>query len=287
MKSDLTIYTNLSKRFLIDSANQAREQRSQSEDYILVDPDTGLLGIFDAVGGRDNGRLVSHLAGKTIASAWQSLPQETRKAEPSQLESSLQALIRQADTTIAELVIPPEQRRPATTVALGVLSFQQTQVYLTIAHIGDSRVYLLRAGQHLQRLTEEDGYFPFAIRHGRMTEEEALRIEQAEYESSLSTEDQTHFARRNEITCAVGWTDFTRIQTRSLALVLGDCLLLCTDGVHDNLTDQEIEEVLRGSNETSAKLLVSAAYHRSQQTHFRAKRDDISAIVAHYRFFNF
>jgi serine/threonine protein phosphatase PrpC len=283
MKSHVMPSFEISERFLIDSANKAREQRSQSEDYILVDPDTGLLGVFDAVGGRDNGRLVSHLAGKTIASVWQSLSQETQKAPPTQLEASLQELIRQADTTIAGLMIPPEQRRPATTVALSVLSFQQAQAYLTLAHIGDSRVYLLRAGLHLQRLTEDHGYFPFAVRHGRLTQEEALRIEQAEHESSLSPGDQTHFARRNEITCAVGWTDFPRIQTCSLALIPDDCVLLCTDGVHDNLTDQEIEEVLRGSDGTSAQRLVNAAYHRSQQTHFRAKQDDISAIVALYR----
>ena len=45
--------------FLIDSANQKQEHRSQSEDYVLVDPNTGLLGVFDSVGGRDKGRLVS------------------------------------------------------------------------------------------------------------------------------------------------------------------------------------------------------------------------------------
>jgi serine/threonine protein phosphatase PrpC len=116
-----------------------------------------------------------------------------------------------------------------------------------------------------------------------MTREEALRIKQAERASDLLPGDQTHFARRNEITCAVGWTDFSHIQTRSLALVPGDRILFCTDGIHDNLTDQEIEEVLQGSDGTDAQRLVSAAYHRSQQTHLRAKQDDISAIVAQYR----
>ena len=93
-------------------------------------------------------------------------------------------------------------------------------------------------------------------------------------------DDTALVERRNKITCAVGWTDFPRIQTCSLALLPGDRILLCTDGVHDNLTDQEIEEVLRGTDEASAQRLVSTAYHRSQQTHFRAKQDDISAIVA-------
>lgn len=100
--------------------------------------------------------------------------------------------------------------------------------------------------------------------------------------TGLSPADQEHFARRNKITCAVGWKDFPRIQTRSLALIPGDHLVLCTDGVHDNLTDQEIEEVVQESHERRAQGLVSAAYHRSQQMHFRAKHDDMSAIVVWY-----
>ena len=282
MEQHRVLPTTFFGRFVIDSANHLREQRNQSEDYVLVDPDTGLLGIFDAVGGRDKGRLVSHLAGKTIGSAWQALSETERQAAPAQIEAHLQKLIQKADMAITSLVIPQEQKRPATTVALSVLSFHHPDVYLTVAHIGDSRVYLLRAGQHLQRLTEDNGYFSFAVRHGRITREEGLRIEQAEHDSDLSPVDMKHFVRRNEITCAVGWSDFHRIPTRSLALIPGDCILLCTDGIHDNLTDNEIEEVLRGSDERSAQRLVSTAYHRSQQTHLRAKQDDMSAIVAWY-----
>jgi serine/threonine protein phosphatase PrpC len=267
---------------LIESANQPREQERPSEDYILVTD--GLLGVFDSVGGRDKGRLVSHLAGKVIAEAWWSLSETERQGSSEQLESVLQALIRQADTAIAELSIPPEQKRPATTAALCALSTYQGQVYATIAHIGDSRVYLLRAGQPLRRLTKDNGYFSFAVRHQQLTEEEALCIEQAERAEDLSPEQQAHFARRNKITCAVGWGDFPRIQTSSLALFPGDRVLLCSDGIHDNLTDQEIEEILlAATDKPGAQSLVDAAMERSQQAHVRAKRDDISATVAWYR----
>ncbi|MBO0783866.1 MAG: serine/threonine-protein phosphatase [Ktedonobacteraceae bacterium] len=269
-------------RWVIDHAHRRHDQRSQSEDYILVDPSTGLLGVFDAVGGRDQGRLVSHLAGKTIAAAWQTLPATERQGPPSQLEAALQAVIRQADATIAALEILPDDKRPATTVVLGALSWQDTHSHVTLAHVGDSRAYLLRAGQPLQRLTEDHGYFPFAVRRGYLSREEGIRIEQASCPNELSPFDQTHFARRHQITCAVGWTDFRRVPTCSLALVPGDGLLLCTDGLHDNLTDQEIEGILRASRETSAQRLVQAAYERSQHTHVRAKQDDISAVVAWY-----
>ena len=204
--------------FLIDSANQTREDRSQSEDYVLVDPKTGLLGVFDSVGGRDKGRFVSHLAGKTIASAWQAQTLTERQGLPTQIEASLQALIRLADTTIASLLIPPEHKRPATTFALSVLSWKLAQASLTLAHIGDSRVYLWRAGQPLQRLTQDHSYFSSGLQHGRMTQEESWRIEQAKDASDFSPLDQLRFARRNEITCVVGWTDFPSIPVSSLSL---------------------------------------------------------------------
>jgi serine/threonine protein phosphatase PrpC len=267
--------------FRIDSANQPREQGCQSEDALLVTD--GLLGVFDSVGGRDQGRLVSHLAGTTIMERWQALTEAERKAPPEHLADVLQTLLQQADTTIAALRIPAEQKRPATTAALCVLSVYQTLAYVTLAHIGDSRIYLLREGQALQRLTKDHGYFPFAVRHRKLTEEDALRIEQAEQADNLSPDDLPHFDRRNRITCAIGWSDFPFIPTCSLPLHPGDRILLCTDGLHDNLTDQEIEKILRASGEADAQDLVSAAYWRSQQKGtLRAKPDDISAIVALY-----
>ena len=272
----------LNTSVLIEHANQPREQERQSEDYILVTK--GLLGVFDSVGGRDKGRLVSHLAGRVIATAWRSLSEAERQGPPEQLEAVLQALIRQADTAIANLPIPPEHKRPATTAALCALFAHQGQAHAAVAHIGDSRVYLLRAGQPLCRLTKDNGYFSFAVRHQQLTEEEALRIEQAEQAEDLLPEQQAHFVRRNKITCAVGWSDFSRIQTSSLTLFPGDRVLLCTDGVHDNLTDQEIEEILlAATDKPGAQSLVNAAMERSQQAHFRAKRDDMSAIVAWYQ----
>lgn len=267
--------------FLIDSANQPRHQDRRSEDSLLVTG--GLLGVFDSVGGRDQGRLVSLLASKAIAAHWHTLAETERNAPPEQLTCALQTVLQQADTIIAKLSISPEQKRPATTAALCALSVHQSQTYATLAHIGDSRIYLWREGQALQRLTKDHGYFPFAVRHQKLTEEEALRIEQAEQADDLSLDDLSHFALRHKITCALGWSDFPFIPVRSQSLQPGDRVLLCTDGVHDNLTDREIEEILQAAGEHGAQCVVRAAYQRSRQRDtLRAKPDDISAIVAWY-----
>ncbi|WP_236038862.1 PP2C family protein-serine/threonine phosphatase [Ktedonobacter robiniae] len=269
--------------FLIESANHMHPQRSQSEDYVLVNHEKGLLGVFDSVGGRDQNLLVSHLAGQTISSAFDTLLETDSQLGPTEREAVLRQLIQLADTAIASLALPPEQRRPATTIALGILSVLKSQVFFSLASIGDSRIYLLRNGQPLQRLTEDHGYFSFAIEQGRLSVDESRRIEQARNAQDLSSCDKEHFEKRNKITCAVGWSDFTSIPTRSLALLPGDRVVFCTDGIHDNLTDQEIEDILLASTKNSAQRLVSTAYHRSQQPDLRAKPDDISVIHVLYQ----
>lgn len=264
----------------IDQANMPRGQR-ESEDAVLVAE--GLFGIFDSVGGRDQGRRIAHLASVTVAAAWQRIPARERGETPEQRAAVLATLLREADTAIAALDIPPEHRRPATVAALCAYAITQDQAELSMAHLGDSRIYLLRQGQPLQRLTRDHGYFSFATRRGLLTEDEAKRIEQATRAEDLSAADLLHFQRRNEITCGLGWSDFPHIPTSSHELRPGDGVLLCTDGIHDNLTDAEIERCLREHRQESAHALVAAAHERSLEPHLRAKRDDISAVVFWYQ----
>ncbi len=70
---------------------------------------------------------------------------------------------------------------PETTVAAVLLCRRAGAdgYILGIAHVGDSRVYLLRTGQSLQRLTRDDGYFTLKIEDATINEEDALRIDQA------------------------------------------------------------------------------------------------------------
>jgi len=156
------------------------------------------------------------------------------------------------------------------------------QASVTVAHVGDSRVYLARPEQPLRRLTTDHGYFHFAVRHRHLGQEEAWRIEQVEQRESLSYEDQAHFERRHQITCAVGRFDFSTIPVHSSPLLPGDRVILCTDGLHDNSADWEIEAIVHTSGTAGALHLVHVAFERSLQRHVRTKRDDISAIVAWY-----
>lgn len=176
---------------------------------------------------------------------------------------------------------------PETTVA-AVLLCRQAGVdgyVLGVAHVGDSRVYLLRAGQPLQRLTRDDGYFTLRVEDHTINEEDALRIDQATGADQLNDTEREIFNKRNGITQSLGHRAHKKnpaltIHTTRTNVMPGDRILLCSDGIHDNLTDSEIEAILRQAGRTTvARQLVQAAIKRSHEECLRAKKDDMSAIV--------
>ena len=176
---------------------------------------------------------------------------------------------------------------PETTVA-AVLLCRQAEVdgyILGVAHVGDSRVYLLRAGQPLQRLTRDDGYFTLRIEDHTINEEGAVRIDQATEADQLTRIEREIFNKRNGITQSLGHRAHKKnptltIHTTQTNVMPGDRILLCSDGIHDNLTDSEIEAILQHeARTTAARHLVQNAINRSHEECLRAKKDDMSAIV--------
>jgi protein phosphatase len=173
---------------------------------------------------------------------------------------------------------------PSTTVALVVLSrkVDEHHYVLTCAHVGDSRVYLLPKNGLFQRLTDDDGFLSLRLKDGSIDNNDALRIDQATTLEQLSAIELGYFNWRNGITQSLGEPEID-IHIGHADIALGDRILLCSDGIHDNLTDLELEALLHdGKRTTVARLLVKHAIarsHEDEQVVIRAKRDDMSAIV--------
>jgi protein phosphatase len=153
--------------------------------------------------------------------------------------------------------------------------------------VGDSRIYLLRAGKGLACLTQDDSYLRKLVQEHVISECEVSHIEQATYREELSPGELTYFDKRNGITQALGDPQPLVIHMDQTPIGPGDRILLCTDGVHDNLTDLHIEEVLRScASSTAARMLVECAAEYSRQEArimMRAKPDDMSAVVVTYQ----
>ena len=176
--------------------------------------------------------------------------------------------------------------RPGTTAVLAAFRKQPIDQHgyaLFYAHVGDSRIYLLRPSEPLRRLTADDGYLSLKIRDGLVTESDALRIDQATSPDQLSEKELEYFEHRNGITQALGSGKPITIHVDSVPIFPGDRVLLCSDGIHDNLTDSEIADLLsREARTVVAKNIVLQAVkcsHQDDDDCIRAKPDDMTAVV--------
>ncbi len=159
---------------------------------------------------------------------------------------------------------------------------------MVYAHVGDSRIYLLREQEPLKRLTNDDGLLAKLVENQIITDKDALRIDQAMRADQLSDIEFSYFRLRGGITQALGGPLPPTIHTQQIPVYPGDRILLCTDGIHDNLVDEEIEQIMREAPRTAtARILVERSLQRSHQERsatVRAKPDDMSAIVLTCRF---
>ena len=274
---------------------------NRNEDSIVIDERSGLAAVFDGVGGSAAGQIASQTAVRATYQGWRRVLEQVQKRRKiydlidnpgdNFLCSVLEHLVQSAD----DLVRTEGAHRAgtddlATTVAMAAICREpKTRGYtLYYAHVGDSRVYLQRENEPLKRLTSDDGLLAKLVENHVVKDEDAHRIDQAMRADQLSDMEFSYFRLRGGITQALGGPVPPTIHTSEIAVIPGDRVLLCTDGIHDNLTDEEIEDILRGSPRTSsARLLVERSLQRSRQERsvtVRAKPDDMSAIVMTCRF---
>ncbi len=266
----------------------------RNEDSFLIDSSSGLIAVFDGVGGSAAGEIASQIAEHASRQRWKEfLHQQARNRHFRHVLEScdkidfcalLQQLLEYADERVrtdgARLAGTTDL---ATTVAIAALCRHGNDLQMFYAHVGDSRVYLLPEQGPLRRLTTDDGLLGRLVENQMMSEDDARRIDQAMYASELSDLELSYFRHRGGITQALGGPLQPLIHLDSTAIELGDRVLLCTDGIHDNLVDDEIEKILRNTpRNLAARYLVEHSLLRSRQDRqatIRAKPDDISAIV--------
>ena len=279
------------------------ERPDGNEDCILVDSRRGLVAVFDGVGGSAAGGVASQLAAQIVRRGWKRFLQERQKdagqsgmlegCDITEVRSVVQQLLLEAHEEIRADGVQrarasggdADKDVQATTVVLAVFCRNNegdgyTMVY---ASVGDSRIYLLREHEELTRLTTDDGWLTKMVRENVVSEADARRIDQASHPDELTEAEREHFDKRNGITQALGDRQPVDIHLGDIAILPGDRILLCTDGVHDNLLDVHIEDMMKyGARTTVARLLVQSAImgsHQESTASMRAKQDDMSAVV--------
>ena len=274
---------------------------ARNEDSYFIERDGGLAAVFDGVGGSAAGEIAAQTARRAARRKWYQELHEIQQGSPlkkgivncnaTDYCAVLERLVKTADEEVrTEGAREAGTDDLATTVAMAMLCQNTGSNTYTLfyAHVGDSRVYLLHENEPLKRLTTDDGLLGRLVESQMVEEEDARRIDQAMHSEELSEVEFSYFRLRGGITQALGGPVPPTIHLNSIPVTIGDRILLCTDGIHDNLTDNEIETILRNSSrDAAARNLVTHSLNRSREERHitvRAKPDDMSAIVITRRF---
>jgi PPM family protein phosphatase len=262
----------------VAAATDVGTVRQNNEDAVFCDPNRGLFLVCDGMGGEQAGEVASRLAVTTISSVICDNPPR-RLDEIDQLFSPLQeqaphthscrmnvtdratlsdesqlmilAIEAANDEIHAMSEIEEAQRGMGTTVAAILI----TSAIATVAHVGDSRVYLLRDNT-LQALTKDHSFGAEQLRAG--VSEDAVR----------------QLPNKNFLTRALGPNLEVEPEISEVCVHDGDSFLLATDGLIGPVTDYEILRILEmyPSNEDACRCLIEAAKNNGSN-------DNISCVL--------
>jgi serine/threonine protein phosphatase PrpC len=235
------------------------KKRQHNEDAMLIEPDLGLYIVADGMGGHAAGEVASAraikvakehvLANRQVLKDLAADPTPSHRAAASAL---VEEAVQQACADIYRAANADGSKRGMGTTFACLLLADSRGV---IGHVGDSRVYLLRKGQ-CHRLTEDHTLVTAQLKAGTISKEQAAS---SQY--------------RNVITRAVGIQESVQVDTLVVDLLPEDVFLLCSDGLHGYLEDEEIPPLVASfSHQDLPTKLVAIANERGG-------RDNITAVV--------
>jgi len=211
-----------------EKSDTGRQRRANEDSFFVRAP---LFVVADGMGGAQAGEVASRLAAETFSAG---LPDDGTP------EQRLEERVRAANQRIHE--VSQEDR------ALNGMGTTLTAAYLdgdelALAHVGDSRAYLLRDGE-LSRLTRDHTLVEELVRRGELTEQEAAEHPQ-----------------RSIITRALGPEPDIDIDLHTHRVHAGDVLLLCSDGLTGMIGEDDLQEILSAATSLrdAGRALVDAA----------------------------
>ena len=232
--------------------------RPNNEDSVVVNPALGLAILADGMGGSSSGEVASGMATTLLATDLRRAltrlsPGDVVGTEP-RVFGVLRERIAVANGSIFQAAeSQPQHAGMGTTLVMAL--FYDNRV--AAAHIGDSRLYRLRAG-NLAQLTRDHSYLQLQIDAGMITPEEARRSKQ-----------------KNIVTRALGVESQVEPEIHEHPVQPGDIYILCSDGLYDMVEETDLALTLQapGAN------LQSAAQRLVQMANDNGGRDNVSVIL--------
>lgn len=225
--------------------------RENNQDNFVVNIKHGLAIVADGVGGHAGGELASLMAVTKVNESVTSSYADLSARDGTQQQLALSQIINRASLAIFEKSLEaPRYRGMATTTTLMWVPQHPSQdgssPHAIVAHVGDSRCYLLRGG-FLYQITDDHSYVNEQIKLGRLKPSDPL-VSQI----------------KNVITRCVGNQEEEEVDTFVVEIFDGDKFLLCSDGLSNKVEDAELADYLIVDEplENTAKKLLNLANER-------------------------
>ncbi|HMK14430.1 MAG TPA: Stp1/IreP family PP2C-type Ser/Thr phosphatase [Burkholderiales bacterium] len=253
-------FVDLSKALEIVTATDSGMVRSHNEDSIFADAASGFVILADGMGGYNAGEVASGIAAAMLGTG---LKQVLDGADPGSIEPEsgetlavklLREQIAAANASIYQASkSQPQYAGMGTTLVVGLFYDNR----LSVAHIGDSRLYRLR-GDEFKQITRDHSLL------------------QEQIDSGMITEEMARFSlNRNLVTRALGIDNEVEPEIHTHEVEVGDIYLLCSDGLNDMVEDDEIQLTL-SSLQANLQL---ASQQLVQMANDNGGRDNVSVIL--------
>ena len=218
-----------------------RAQNQDTYQIEVLDKNTLLCVVCDGMGGAKSGNVASTLAAdvfvQEVKRTW------TPDMDPDKLDQMLQGAVKLANFTVFDQAQQFEEFSGMGTTMVAILIQGKLA---TVINVGDSRAYSLTQ-DGIRQITVDHSLVQMMINHGELTPEQAKT-----------------YPGKNLITRAIGTESMVECDIFHRRVSKGECLLLCTDGLSNQLDDQELLfEVVHGANKkSSCERLLAIAKNR-------------------------
>lgn len=248
--------TKINKLVVMGGLTDPGRVRPENEDCIVTHAELGLAVLADGMGGHQAGEVASRMAVDVISEYFaraQKRAAAARKAVDK--TKAIAEAIQEANAAIYQAAQSrPEYKGMGSTVVVTMFAGDR----LCVGHVGDSRLYRFRKGT-LEQLTKDHSVVQELVNRGLFTPEEARQ--------SIA---------KNLVTKALGVDATIQADTAATSVEPDDVYLLCSDGLTDVVSDEQIAEILRvsgGDLDNTVKYLIDRANEQGGP-------DNISVILA-------
>ncbi|MDK9724815.1 MAG: Stp1/IreP family PP2C-type Ser/Thr phosphatase [Sterolibacteriaceae bacterium MAG5] len=250
---------DLSKALEIATRTDTGMVRSHNEDSVFANPVAGCAVLADGMGGYNAGEVASGMATALLGTE---LEKSFAEREPYRVEPDgrswahvvLETEIARANGAIYQAAQSQPQYAGMGTTLVAAVFCDNT---LTVAHIGDSRLYRQR-GEEFTQVTRDHSLLQEQIDSGMITAEEAR-----------------HSQNKNLVTRALGVDPTVEAEIHDYDVQPGDIYLLCSDGLNDMVEDEEISMTLQ----MLAANLELCAMQLVQMANDNGGRDNVSVVL--------